>query len=156
VNRHQATTYVAKLTGAISIATTPPREVCLGTAMLMLPTSGPTITGEDWCTTEQLCRAAIHTGEHAMVTPHPNQLHHSTREGKRSTMVPTISPETSPPMRNRWSISFHALFSQRVGPLSMKSGQQSTKGYAQGSDLSVDRCVSYELDGDTRHNKVFI
>jgi hypothetical protein len=25
-----------------------------------------------------------------------------------------------------------------------------------GSDLSVDRCASYELDGDARHNKVFI
>jgi hypothetical protein len=41
-------------------------------------------------------------------------------------------------------------------PLSMKSGRQSTKGYAQGSDLSVDMCASYELDGDTRHDKVFI
>jgi hypothetical protein len=40
--------------------------------------------------------------------------------------------------------------------LSTKPSGQSTKGYAQGSDLSVDRCVSYELDGDTRHNKVFI
>jgi hypothetical protein len=28
------------------------------------------------------------------------------------------------------------------------------QGYAQGSDLSVDRCTSYELDGDARHNKV--
>jgi hypothetical protein len=41
-------------------------------------------------------------------------------------------------------------------PLSTKPGQQSTEGYAQGSDLSVDRCASYELDGDARHNKVFI
>jgi hypothetical protein len=41
-------------------------------------------------------------------------------------------------------------------PLSMKRGRQSTKGYAQGSDLSVDRCASYELDGDAIHNKVFI
>jgi hypothetical protein len=40
--------------------------------------------------------------------------------------------------------------------LSMKSGRQSTKGYSQGSDLSVDRCASYELDGDARHDKVFI
>jgi hypothetical protein len=40
--------------------------------------------------------------------------------------------------------------------LSMKSGWKSTKGYAQGSDLSVDRCASYELNGDVRHNKVFI
>jgi hypothetical protein len=38
--------------------------------------------------------------------------------------------------------------------VSMKPGRQSTKGYAQGSDLSVDRCASYELDGDARHNKV--
>jgi hypothetical protein len=38
----------------------------------------------------------------------------------------------------------------------MKSGRQSTEGYAQGSDLSVDRCASYELDGDTRYDKVFI
>jgi hypothetical protein len=38
--------------------------------------------------------------------------------------------------------------------VSTKPGQQSTKGYAQGSDLSVDRCTSYELDGDARHNKV--
>jgi hypothetical protein len=35
--------------------------------------------------------------------------------------------------------------------LSMKPGRHSTKGYAQGSDLSVDRCASYELDGDARH-----
>jgi hypothetical protein len=40
--------------------------------------------------------------------------------------------------------------------LSMKSGWKSTKGYAQCSDLSVDRCASYELNGDVRHNKVFI
>jgi hypothetical protein len=38
----------------------------------------------------------------------------------------------------------------------MKPGQQSTKGYAQGSDLLVDRCTSYELDDDARHNEVFI
>jgi hypothetical protein len=37
--------------------------------------------------------------------------------------------------------------------LSMKSGRQSTKGYAQGSDLLVDRCVSYELDGDVRRTR---
>jgi hypothetical protein len=36
----------------------------------------------------------------------------------------------------------------------MKPGRQSIKGYAQGSDLLVDRCASYELDGDVRHNKV--
>jgi hypothetical protein len=36
-------------------------------------------------------------------------------------------------------------------PLSTKRGRQSTKGYAQGSDLSVDRYASYELDGDARH-----
>jgi hypothetical protein len=41
-----------------------------------------------------------------------------------------------------------------VQGLSTKPGQQSTKGYAQGSDLLVDRCASYELDGDARHNKV--
>jgi hypothetical protein len=35
--------------------------------------------------------------------------------------------------------------------LLMKRGWQSTKGYVQGSDLSVDRCASYELDGDARH-----
>jgi hypothetical protein len=40
--------------------------------------------------------------------------------------------------------------------MSMKPGRQSIKGYAQGSDLSIDRCVSYELDGDARHKKVFI
>jgi hypothetical protein len=38
--------------------------------------------------------------------------------------------------------------------LSTKPNRQSTKGYAQGSDLSVDRCASYKLDGDARHNKV--
>jgi hypothetical protein len=38
--------------------------------------------------------------------------------------------------------------------LSTKPGRQSTKGYVQGSDLSVDKCASYELDGDARHNKV--
>jgi hypothetical protein len=36
-------------------------------------------------------------------------------------------------------------------PLSTKRGRQSTKRYAQDSDLSVDRCASYELDGDARH-----
>jgi hypothetical protein len=41
-------------------------------------------------------------------------------------------------------------------PLSTKPGRQSTEGYAQGSDLSVDRCTSHELDGNARHNKVFI
>jgi hypothetical protein len=41
-------------------------------------------------------------------------------------------------------------------PLLTKPGRQSTKGHAQGSDLSVDRYASYELDGDARHNKVFI
>jgi hypothetical protein len=40
-------------------------------------------------------------------------------------------------------------------PLSTKRGRQSTKGYAQGSDLSVDRCASYELDGDVRHGTRF-
>jgi hypothetical protein len=40
--------------------------------------------------------------------------------------------------------------------MSMKPSRQSTKGYAQGSDLSVDRCASYELDGDARQSKVFI
>jgi hypothetical protein len=43
-----------------------------------------------------------------------------------------------------------------IPSLSMKSGRQFTEGYAQGSDLSVDRCASYELDGDARHNKVVI
>jgi transposase InsO family protein len=38
--------------------------------------------------------------------------------------------------------------------VSTKPGRQSTKGYVQGSDLSVDRYTSYELDGDARHNKV--
>jgi hypothetical protein len=40
--------------------------------------------------------------------------------------------------------------------LSTKLGQQSTEGYAQGSDLSINRCASYELDGDARHNEIFI
>jgi hypothetical protein len=40
--------------------------------------------------------------------------------------------------------------------LSTKPGRQSTKGYAQDSDLSVDRCASYELNDDARHNEVFI
>jgi hypothetical protein len=40
--------------------------------------------------------------------------------------------------------------------MSTKPGRQSTEGYAQGSDLSVDRCASYELDGDARYNNVFI
>jgi hypothetical protein len=29
------------------------------------------------------------------------------------------------------------------------------KGYGQGSDLSVDMCASYELDGDARHGTRF-
>jgi hypothetical protein len=40
--------------------------------------------------------------------------------------------------------------------VSTKPGRQSNKGYAQYSDLSVDRCTSYELDGDARLNEVFI
>jgi hypothetical protein len=39
--------------------------------------------------------------------------------------------------------------------VSTKRGRQSTKGYAQGSDLSVDTCASYELDGDARHETRF-
>jgi hypothetical protein len=38
----------------------------------------------------------------------------------------------------------------------MRYGQQSTKGYAQGSRLSADRCASYELDGDARQARGFI
>jgi hypothetical protein len=44
---------------------------------------------------------------------------------------------------------------QAARPLSTKHDRQSTKGYAQGSDLSVDRCASYELDGDARHKTRF-
>jgi hypothetical protein len=36
-----------------------------------------------------------------------------------------------------------------------KRGRLSTKAYAQGSDLSVDRCASYELDGFARHRTRF-
>jgi hypothetical protein len=48
-------------------------------------------------------------------------------------------------------------FSSSSWKLSTKCGRQSTKGYAQGSDLSVDRCASYELDGDARHGaKIYL
>jgi hypothetical protein len=50
----------------------------------------------------------------------------------------------------------YAYVLQWFSLVSTKHGRQSTEGYAQGSDLSVDRCASYELDGDVRHNKVFI
>jgi hypothetical protein len=40
--------------------------------------------------------------------------------------------------------------------LSTKSGRQSTEGMPKVEILLVDRCASYELDGDARHNKVFI
>jgi hypothetical protein len=46
------------------------------------------------------------------------------------------------------------LARSRCRRLSTKPGWQSTKGYAQDSDLSVDRCASYELDDDARHYKV--
>jgi hypothetical protein len=51
-------------------------------------------------------------------------------------------------------LAWEAVRTPPGAPLSMKPSRQSTKGYAQGSDLSVDRCASYELDGDARHNKV--
>jgi hypothetical protein len=41
----------------------------------------------------------------------------------------------------------HVFKYNKPSTLSMKPGRQSTKGYAQGSDLSVDKCASYELDG---------
>ena len=40
--------------------------------------------------------------------------------------------------------------------LSTKASQQSTLGYTHGSSLSVDRCASYEFDGDARHGQGFI
>jgi len=40
-------------------------------------------------------------------------------------------------------------------PLSTKASQQSILGYTHGSSLSVDRCASYELDGDARHGHGF-
>jgi hypothetical protein len=39
--------------------------------------------------------------------------------------------------------------------VSMKHARQYTKGYAQGSDFSIDRCASYKLDGDVRHGTRF-
>jgi hypothetical protein len=44
---------------------------------------------------------------------------------------------------------------QGIGLVSTKHGRQSTKGYAQDSDVSVDRCARYELDGDARHGTRF-
>jgi hypothetical protein len=38
----------------------------------------------------------------------------------------------------------------------MRYGRQSTEGYAQGSRLSADMCVSYELDGDAKQTQEFI
>jgi hypothetical protein len=40
-------------------------------------------------------------------------------------------------------------------PMWMKHGRQSTKGYTQGSDLSADKCASYELDGDARQTRFY-
>ena len=36
-----------------------------------------------------------------------------------------------------------------------KASQQSTLGYTHDSSLSVDRCATYELDGDARHGQGF-
>ena len=44
---------------------------------------------------------------------------------------------------------------QPSAPLSTKAGRQSTLEYTHGSSLSVERCPSYELDGDTRHRQSF-
>jgi len=41
------------------------------------------------------------------------------------------------------------------GGMSTKASRQSTLGYTHGSSLSVDRCTSYELDGDARHRQGF-
>jgi hypothetical protein len=41
-------------------------------------------------------------------------------------------------------------------PQSMKHGRQSTKGYVQGSDLSVDRCTRHEPDGNKTQDTRFI
>jgi len=43
----------------------------------------------------------------------------------------------------------------RGSRLSTKASQQSTSGYTHDSSLSVDRCVSYEFDGDARHRQGF-
>jgi hypothetical protein len=43
----------------------------------------------------------------------------------------------------------------RAFTVSTRYGRQSTEGYAQGSRLSVDRCTSYELDGDARQTQGF-
>jgi hypothetical protein len=40
--------------------------------------------------------------------------------------------------------------------LSTKHGRQSTKGYAQGSDLLVDRCARHEPDGNRTQDTRFI
>ena len=39
--------------------------------------------------------------------------------------------------------------------VSTKASRQSTLGYTHGSNLSADRCASYELDGDARHRQGF-
>ena len=44
----------------------------------------------------------------------------------------------------------------RPSTVSMKYGRQSTQGYAQGSRLSADRCVSHKQDGDARQTRGFI
>jgi hypothetical protein len=41
-------------------------------------------------------------------------------------------------------------------PLSTKHGWQSTKGYTQGSDLSVDKCGRHEPDGNKTQDTRFI
>jgi len=42
-----------------------------------------------------------------------------------------------------------------ISIVSTKAGRQSTLGYTHGSSLSVDRCASYELDGDAIHGQCF-
>jgi hypothetical protein len=45
---------------------------------------------------------------------------------------------------------------EKCSDLSTKRGRQSTKGYAQGSDLSVDRCMRHEPDGNRTQDTRFI
>ena len=57
---------------------------------------------------------------------------------------------------NLWHLFGNQLsFVTLINILSTKASRQSTLGYTHGSSLSVDRCASYELDGDARHEQRF-
>jgi hypothetical protein len=77
-----------------------PREVCLGTAKLMHPSSGPAMAGEDRCAIRQRCHAAMASDEPAPVNPRSPYVPQSVRLIEWITVVLSSSPDSSPMVRN--------------------------------------------------------